>query len=112
MNTKPKTVRAVSAAAAIATIPSRQVIPHTKLFKASLQIAYDAANNALAGADQALAAAAGERDAMIELAKDRYEAIRVELDAERADIKTNLTGIEAAMAAIEPKASNVVTMAS
>lgn len=115
MTAKPKTVTvATSVKPASVSIPKRQVIQHTKLFKAELNVALQSANNALAAADLALTAAAGERDMAIELANQRFAAIRSELDDERIDALTKITGIEAAMAAMEPEkpALSVVTTAA
>jgi len=103
---KPKTPPAVTEAKRKATIPSRPVIEHTKLLRAELQAAHIKASNALLSADAALSAAADSRDADIALANQRFDAIRAEVDAERDDILASIKGIEAALAATEPK-SNV-----
>ena len=102
----PRKPKAVTEAESNATIPSRPVIQHTKLLRAELQVKLNNANGALAVADTALTTAAGERDAAIELASKRFDAIREELDAERTDILGSIKGIEAALAATEAK-SNV-----
>ncbi|MGV8950105.1 MAG: hypothetical protein ACOH2M_03305 [Cypionkella sp.] len=90
-------------AEARATIPTRPVIAHTKLFRAEMQVQHQALNNALANVDHALTAAAGERDAAVELANMRFAVIRAELDAERGDVLRNLDGVEAALDATEAK---------
>lgn len=110
---------AVQEAAKRATIPSRPVIQHTSLFRATLQQLRSKATDALASADMALTAAASERDHEMDAAKraydaacsvaaSRFEAIRSELDAERADCICELDGIDAAMSVTAPAAANVV----
>lgn len=98
---------AVARAEEKAKLPTRPVIEHTKLFRAHLQMEHSKANAALSEADLALANAASERDSLIELAKQKFDAIRAQLDSERHDIITTLTGIEAAMKAISPPAETV-----
>lgn len=92
---------AVTEAKRKATIPARPVIAHTNLFRAELQASLVKANNALLNADNALSVAADDRDADISMAKQRFEAIRCQLDAERNDILRNIAGIEAALTATE-----------
>lgn len=99
----PKPI-AVAQAEKAATLPTRPVIQHTQLFRAELQVRLSKANGQLSEADLALTNAAAARDAAIELANQKYEAIRSELDAERQDIMTELAGIEAALTATAPKA--------
>lgn len=102
----PKPI-AVAQAERQASIPKRQVIQHTQLFRAELQVRLNKANGQLAEADLALANAAADRDAAIELAKQKFDAIRAEVDAERQDIITAITGIEAALTATAPKANTM-----
>ena len=96
---KTEIVPAVAEAKRNATVPKRQAVQHTKLFRAELQVKLSDANGALAVADAALIAIAGERDAAIELANQRYDAFRRELDAERDDIIRSIKGVEAALEA-------------
>lgn len=120
----PRKPKAVAEAESNATIPSRPVIEHTKLFRAERQIERKAMNDALAAVDHQLETEAGIRDAAIEaadrayelameaahnaregahaLATERFNAIRAEKDEERADIIRTLEGIEAALAATAP----------
>lgn len=105
-NRTPKPI-AVAQAEKQASIPKRQVIQHTQLFRAELQVRLNKANGQLAEADLALANAAADRDAAIELAKQKFDAIRAEVDAERQDIITAITGIEAALTATSPKADTM-----
>jgi hypothetical protein len=98
----PDPVAAVAEATANATIPSRPVIQHTKLLRAELQVRLSSANGALTTADTALVVAAQDRDAAIELANQRYAAIRAEIDAERDDVLTTIAGLEAALHATKP----------
>jgi hypothetical protein len=111
---------AVQEATKRASIPKRPVIEHTKLFRASLQLELQAANAALAVADRDLTNAAAERDeaeetaqraydASVAFARQRFDTIRTQVDAERDDILREINGIEAAMDATTP-ASNVVPM--
>lgn len=131
----------VEAAAKRATIPTRPVIEHTKLFRAELQVQMAAVNCALDQVEHTLATAAGERDAAIEaadgaydlamaaagktrkgaveLASQRFDAIRANLDKEQADLRHKKDGIEAALErTAEPKAEtrsepdNVVPIAA
>ena len=99
---------AVKDAAKRAAIPTRPIIGHTNLFRAELQAALSKANNALLSADNALSSAADDRDMAVSLANQKYEAIRVGVDAERSDIILNIEGIEAALVAINPAPANVV----
>ena len=111
--TKAVAEPAVAEAKRKATIPTRPVIEHTKLLRASLQVALQEKTAALAAADRDLANAASERDEAREanrhehemkdaLADQRFDAIRTEVDADRTDILSSMTGIEAALAATEP----------
>ena len=104
--TTPKPI-AVAQAEKQASIPKRQVIQHTQLFRAELQVRLNKANGQLAEADLALANAEADRDAAIELANQKYDAIRAEVDAERQDIITAITGIETALTATSPKADTM-----
>lgn len=104
-------VPAVEGARQRASIPKRQVIEHTKLFRAELQAALAAANNELMAADSALASAADDRDMAITLANQKFEAIREGVDADRADLLLKIGGIEAALHATA-QASNVVPLTS
>lgn len=100
---QPKSLpAAVKEAAKRASIPKRQVIRHTSLFRAELQAALHAANNELLQADAALSSAADDRNTAIDLANQKYEAIRLGIDEERADLHTKIAGIEAALAATAP----------
>ena len=99
MTQRKSTTPAVVEATRNATIPKRQVVSHTKILRAELQVKLSDANGALAVADSALIAIAGERDGAIELANQRYEAFRHELDAERQDLLRSITGIEAVLEA-------------
>lgn len=101
MTQRKNVVTAVVEANRNATVPKRQVVSHTKILRAELQVKLSDANGALAVADSALIAIAGERDGAIELANQRYEVFRRELDAERQDILRSITGIEAALIATE-----------
>lgn len=83
-----------------ATVPKRQVVQYTKLLRAELQTKLSDTTSALAVADAALIAIAGERDNAIELAQKRFEAFRYEIDEERKDILRSLTGLEAALEAL------------
>jgi hypothetical protein len=118
-----------------ATIPTKPVVEHTKLFRASLQLELSAANNTLAGVDLALQIAASTRDEAVEAAENAYEsavkaaesayrlalntateakegalsfarerfnAIRFEVDLERNDLVTKIEGLEAALKATAP----------
>lgn len=105
-------VTAVKEARKRATVPTRPVIEHSKLFRAELQAALNKATSALLNADSALSVAADDRDTDITLANQRYDAIRLGLDAERADIHRTIGGIEAALKATEPQSSNVVALAA
>jgi hypothetical protein len=120
---KPKTTNPVTQATKAATIPKRQVIKHTALFRAELQVKLRSLNDALAAADRDLTNAASERDVSLEanrrdheakdaLATQRYETIRSEVDEDRNDILLNIEGVEAALAATGPAQSNVVAMAA
>ncbi len=99
MTTRKTEVPAVIEAKRNATVPKRQVVSHTKILRAELQVKLSDANSALSVADAALIAIAGERDNAVELANQRYEAFRNELDGERNDILRSITGIEAALVA-------------
>lgn len=124
-------ITAVKDAKERASIPSRPVIEHTKLLRATLQVERKATNDALAAVDLEMEVEAGARDAAIEaadraydlameaafnaregthaLANERHNAIRAQLDEERNDLIRKLDGIEAALTATEakPTASNV-----
>lgn len=102
---------AVADAKRRSSIPSRPVIEHTALLRAELQASLNRANGALLHADNALSVAADDRDMDIALANQRFAAIRQGLDAERDDIVRSIAGIEAALAATEPKA-NIVQLHS
>lgn len=127
---KPTTpVDPVEAAAKRATIPTRPVIEHTKLFRAELLLAQSAANSELEQADHIIVTAVEEKNAAqnaaaiaeqiaIEaantarrgadaLATQRFNTIRSEIEKERNDIICKLDSIEAALKSIadaEPKA--------
>ena len=124
-------VPAVKGAIASASIPSRPVIEHTKLLRATLQVERKATNDALALVDLEMQTEAGICDAALEaagrayelaiaaasnalqgavaIANERHNAIRAQLDEERNDLIRKLDGIEAALTATEakPAASNV-----
>lgn len=124
---------AVTEARRRSSIPSRPVIEHTALLRAELQAQRSVTLDALASADMGLEVEAGIRDAAAEaaeraydlaltaasnvrsnsmaIATERFRAARAELDAERADIIRAMEGIEAALAATEPKA-NIVQLHS
>lgn len=110
--TTPTNAVAVVEARKRATIPTRPVIEHSKLFRAELQAALNKANSALLNADSALSVAADDRDTDVTLANQRFDAIRAGLDLERADINRTIGGIEAALKATEPAPSNVVALAA
>lgn len=126
MSTRTKPANPVIQATKAATIPKRQVIKHTALFRAELQVKLRGLNDALAAADRDLTTAASERDISLEAnrrdheAKDqlvtqRFDTIRVAVDADRSDILLNIEGVEAALKATEAKASetsNVVSIAA
>lgn len=122
----PSKPAAVVAAEKKATIPKRQVVQHTKLLRAALQVEQSAKNDALASVERDLAHAAGVRDEeqesakraynmAVDLAAQKFMAIRAELDAERSDILSALEGIEAALETTRERPaepSNVVPMAA
>lgn len=129
MATRAKTttpVDPVEAAAKRATIPTRPVIEHTKLFRASLQVQQSAATDALSLVDRDLVHAADTRAEEMEaanraygmamaLADQKYDAIRTELDAERVAIISVIDSIDAALAKLDPAPadeSNVVQIAA
>ena len=127
----PRKPKAVAEAESSATIPSRPVIEHTKLLRATLQVERKATNDALALVDLEMQTEAGVLDAATEaahqkyllamqaaqaaydgelvLANERHKAISAQLNEERNDLTRKLDGIEAALAATEakPAASNV-----
>lgn len=123
---KPSSVPAVTEAKRNATIPKRQVIKHTVLFRAELQVKLRSLNDALASADRDLTNAASERDISLEanrrdheakdaLVSQRFDTIRSAVDADRSDILLNIEGVEAALKATEAKTSetsNVVKIAA
>lgn len=131
----------VEAAAKRATIPTRPVIEHTKLFRAELVILQQTALLDLAQVDHvlmtavdecetaqvaaaraeelAIAAAAKARKGADELATQRLSAIRKGADKERADIIRKLDAIERALnepapaeQADETEPNNVVQIAA
>jgi len=107
-----KPVAAVEDAQKRATIPTRPVIQHTALLRAELQAALNKATSALLKADNELSVAADDRDTDIALATKRFDAIRLQIDAERNDLHRAITGIEAALQATGEQPSNVVVMAA
>lgn len=122
----PSKPAAVVTAEKKAAIPKRQVVQHTKLLRAALQVEQSAKTDALAlvdrnlvhasdGRDEAKAAAKRAYDMACTLADQTFDAIRAELDVERADIIQSLEGIEAALDAVRERPSepsNVMPMAA
>ena len=103
----PPKPTAVAQAEKAAAVPKRPVITHTGLLRATLQAELRKAQGELQQADIALTLAAEERDDAIAFANQKYDAIRAEVDAERQDIITAITGIEAALTATSPKADTM-----
>lgn len=94
---------AATTSAAESPTPSRPVIEHTKLFRASMQVAQRDAENALFVVDSELQAAAEGHEARMELERQRYAEVRRQLDEQRQDVVTHKAGIDAALAATAPR---------